>query len=595
MTTFNFSIYNASSYEINKKQTDFHHKFLDILQRLYQYCIFLFIIIKQLIIKSGLYTNTHESLTISAIFTRYIADHYQHHWFKTINSPISKYIIVKLATKQRTCLNFASYDYLGLTNVNTNIDTMMHQYSTYQCRSNPEMIESVEQELAQAFGKQYCVVANSGYTANYLFLKTLTLQYDLVISDKENHTSIRHGCSFAKHKIVIDRQKLEATLIKNSGKHILVVLEGIYSMTGQILDLSTILALKHQYKFHLYVDEAHSIGAIGPSISHYFSQSHAFNTDFANESIDYTFGTFSKAFNSHGGFILLNDKAQYHRLQAAKQALIDSNEYVDLPVISCQRILDNLPTVMLDASYTQLKQNTRYLMKQLCIHGFNVVNSPDSPVVCIQDYPYRLFPLVKHALDNGVALVVSGYPSTPHFHLCIIRICCSAHHTLSDIDYLMDVLCYKTPSQNHPPIPVHKLVNTSIETSLQNFAPSGPCGFYGKIPQYDMLVNRLSGLFNKQATIFVSDAYLGIIDMIDYCKKRALKYHMIDLSQLCSYKTEHDCVIGRFDIHGGFGCFMSFDSTSPFHDKLSLRTHVFSANSPAYIFHHNLSLIDSFA
>jgi serine palmitoyltransferase len=156
------------------------------------------------------------------------------------------------------------------------------------------------------------LILSMGFATNSTVIPALVKKGDLVISDQLNHTSIVYGarasgatvCPF-KHNDPHDLEKLLRRRIaqgdpktgKKWGK-IVVIVEGLYSMEGSICALPEIVALKRKYGFYLYLDEAHSIGAMGPSgrgICDYFG------IDYNN--IDILMGSFAKSFGSAGGYI----------------------------------------------------------------------------------------------------------------------------------------------------------------------------------------------------------------------------------------------------------------------------------------------------
>jgi hypothetical protein len=94
--------------------------------------------------------------------------------------------------------------------------------------------------------------------------------------------------------------------------------------------------------------------------------------------------------------------------------------------------------------HQSLKANIAMLRNKLKENNINVINHPDSPVVCIEDFPYKTTIIVDKAQRNGCSLVVSGHPAVPRFHNSIIRICCSALHTSDDYDFLLANLVRKT-------------------------------------------------------------------------------------------------------------------------------------------------------
>ena len=162
-------------------------------------------------------------------------------------------------------------------------------------------------------------------------------------------------------------------------KKILIVVEGVYSMEGTITPLPEIIALKKKYKAYLYLDEAHSIGALGPTgrgvVEH-------FGCD--PRDVDMLMGTFSKSFGAIGGYIAGSQKLiNYLRANSHASCYASS---MSPPV--CLQISKTLEIIMgLDGTnqgisrIKQLKENTIYFREKLMKMGFIVYGNSSSPVV----------------------------------------------------------------------------------------------------------------------------------------------------------------------------------------------------------------------
>ena len=151
-----------------------------------------------------------------------------------------------------------------------------------------------------------------GFATNALNLPMLLNKHTLVLSDEKNHASIILGLRLSKATVMVFKhnsvENLEKILRKaiihghpktrRPWKKIVVVVEGVYSMEGSIVRLPEILQLKQKYPFYIYLDEAHSVGAMGPNgrgVTDYFG--------IDPKEIDILMGTFTKSFGSAGGYI----------------------------------------------------------------------------------------------------------------------------------------------------------------------------------------------------------------------------------------------------------------------------------------------------
>jgi len=226
---------------------------------------------------------------------------------------------------------------------------------------------------------------------------------------------------------------------------VLLIVEGIYSMEGEILDLPQILALKRRYSFCLYVDEAHSIGAIGPEgggVADYYGYRSRWKecpprirNGWESEGIDVYMGTFSKSFAAAGGYV------------AGTRSLIsfirdNCPGYAAVPAMNSlctKQILDCLESGRLAIKAKALRENSIYFRKELAKMGVRTYgNTPDSPVV-----PVLLYNIVKMQFVSaemrrrGIAVVVVGFPAVP-MQFSRIRFCLSAGHTREMLDYALD-------------------------------------------------------------------------------------------------------------------------------------------------------------
>ncbi len=167
-------------------------------------------------------------------------------------------------------------------------------------------------------------------------------------------------------------------------KKILIIVEGIYSMEGSIVKLPEIIALKKKYKAYLFLDEAHSIGALGESgrgvVDYWGCNPH---------DVDVLMGTFSKSFGSAGGYIAGNkDLINYIRVNSHASCY---GTPMSAPII--QQIISSLECIMgLDGSsdgrkrIEQLAWNSHYFRQHLVKMGFIVYGNDDSPVVPVMIY-----------------------------------------------------------------------------------------------------------------------------------------------------------------------------------------------------------------
>ena len=185
------------------------------------------------------------------------------------------------------CLNLGSYNYLGFADdwknsCRTDVMQSTERWAISMCSSRLDcgtvaLHEELERSIASFVGKESAVVYSMGYGTNLNTVPVIMGEESLIISDALNHTSIINGARSSSSLIRVFRHNdpeqleeiLKEAIIEGQPRHhrpwkkILVMVEGIYSMEGAICKLPEIVKICKRYKAYIYVDEAHSIGALG--------------------------------------------------------------------------------------------------------------------------------------------------------------------------------------------------------------------------------------------------------------------------------------------------------------------------------------------
>lgn len=235
-------------------------------------------------------------------------------------------------------MNLASYNYLGFaSNEGPIFDKVIETVRHYgvSCASSRMELGTIpvhretEKLVAEFVGKEDAMIFGMGYGTNSTTIPALVGKGDLILSDSLNHSSLVYGCrgSGAKVKVFAHNnpKDLEKVIresiiegqprLNRPWRRILILVEGIYSMEGEIVKLPDIVAIKKKYKCYLYVDEAHSIGALG---SHARGVCDHWGVD--PKDVDILMGTFTKSFASVGGYIAA-DKAVVDYLRSRYENL----------------------------------------------------------------------------------------------------------------------------------------------------------------------------------------------------------------------------------------------------------------------------------
>lgn len=221
-------------------------------------------------------------------------------------------------------------------------------------------------------------------------------------------------------------------------RKILIVVEGIYSMEGEMVRLSEIVRLKKKYGAYLYLDEAHSIGALGATGRGVCEQQGVSPRD-----VDVMMGTFTKSFGSCGGYIA-GSAALVDYVRAASPA---SYHATAMSPPAARQIVASLTVISgRDGSdrggekLARLRQNANYFRAELMRRGFHVLGDMDSPVVPIMCYYAAKIPaLSRMCLERNLAVVLVGFPATA---LCLsrMRICISASHTREELENAVEII-----------------------------------------------------------------------------------------------------------------------------------------------------------
>ncbi|CAG0902622.1 unnamed protein product [Cyprideis torosa] len=361
----------------------------------------------------------------------------------------------------KRCINMGSYNYLGFSeNQGLCHETSKKSIQKYGVgmtsfrRELGDTLQLLELEdlVAEYIGTEAAMTFGMGFATNSLNIPGLLKKGDLVISDQCNHASLvlgmrLSGCAvnIFKHNDMKDLEKVLRNAIvfgdprtRRPWKRIIIVVEGIYSMEGSIVKLPEIMRLKKKYKAYLYVDEAHSIGAIGTSgkgVVDYFGLD--------VRDVDIMMGTFTKSFGAAGGYIA-GSKALIDHLKTVSHGWYYATSMsppVAQQIISAIRIIlgKDLPGEG-QRRIAQLLSNSRYLRQHLKRNGFPIIGDEDSPVVPLMFHTFHGPPTFSRKMrELGIATVVVGFPATKLFEQRA-RFCCSASHTKEMLDQTIDAI-----------------------------------------------------------------------------------------------------------------------------------------------------------
>jgi 8-amino-7-oxononanoate synthase len=360
-------------------------------------------------------------------------------YFRVISSAQDREVIIN----GRKILMLGSNSYLGLTNhpkIKEAARAAVAKYGT-GCAGSPfvngtlDLHVELEAKLAALVQKEAALVYSTGFQANLGVISALVGRGDYVFGDKSNHASIVEGCRLSLGKLIRfghkDMKALEKRLQEidaTAGK--LVVVDGVFSMEGDIIPLPELCRLAQQYGMAVMVDDAHATGVLGEKGAG--TASHFGLTD----QVHIIMGTFSKSLASLGGFIA-SDAATIEYLRHHSRPLIFSASMSPAnaaAVLAALEIMQSEPERM-----TQLWSNTLKMKEGLLSLGFNLGDSetPILPVYC-RDM-MTAFRLCKRLEEEGVFVNPIVPPAVPPSRE-LIRISLMATHTDAQIDFALDKL-----------------------------------------------------------------------------------------------------------------------------------------------------------
>lgn len=359
------------------------------------------------------------------------------------------------------CLNLGSYNYLGFAASDEyctpRVIESLKKFSPSTCSSRADggtimMHNELEKYVANFVGKPAAIVFGMGYVTNSAILPVLISKGGLIISDSLNHSSIVNGARGSGATIRVFQHNtpshLEEVLREQIAegqprthrpwKKIIVVVEGIYSMEGDLCKLPEIIAICKKYKAYSYLDEAHSIGAVGKTGR---GVCELLGVDPAD--VDILMGTFTKSFGSCGGYIAgSKELIQYlkHTSPAHLYATSMSPPAVQQIISAIKVILGEDGSCRGAQKLEQIRENSNFFRSELQSMGFEVLGDNDSPVMPIMLYnPGKIPAFSRECLKQNVAVVMSAFPATPLL-LARARICISASHTKEDLIKGLEVI-----------------------------------------------------------------------------------------------------------------------------------------------------------
>jgi len=296
-----------------------------------------------------------------------------------------------------------------------------------------DLHEEVEKKIALFKGKEAALLFSTGFLTNLGAIAALVAKEDVVITDRLDHASIVDGCRLSfgqtrkfRHN---DMEDLARLLRRDRARGKLIVVDGVFSMEGDIADLPTIVRLSKEYGARVMVDDAHATGVLGKNgrgTAEHFG---------LEDRVDIIMGTCSKSLASIGGFIAGSEEV-IHYVKHHARALIFS---ASLPPSAVATIGAAIDVINKEPERRErLWENTRKMKKGFQALGFDTGSSetPIIPIVVGDDF--RAFQMWKLLMENDIFANVAVSPAVPSGR-ALIRTSYMATHTDAQLDRVLDV------------------------------------------------------------------------------------------------------------------------------------------------------------
>lgn len=341
----------------------------------------------------------------------------------------------------KNVLMFGSNSYLGLTThpkVIEAAEAAVRKYGSSCSGSRflngtTDMHEQLEHNLAKFLNKEEALVFSTGFQVNLGVLPSVTQQGDALLLDRLNHASIYEGAKLSDASTVVfrhnDMQSLEKKLANlQDASHRLIVVDGIFSMEGNIAKLPEIVALAKKYNASVMSDCAHAIGVLG---DHGRGTPDHFGV---NDDVELIGGTFSKSLASLGGFVA-GDHETIQYIRHVARSLIFSASMTPSSTAATIAALDIMQSD--DSRRQKLWENTNYSLKRLKELGFDTGDA-ETPIIpiYIRDNT-KAYNMTMRLFEEGVFVNPVVAPAVAPTDT-LIRFSLMATHTFEQIDIAID-------------------------------------------------------------------------------------------------------------------------------------------------------------
>jgi 8-amino-7-oxononanoate synthase len=356
-------------------------------------------------------------------------------FFRKIESPQDSEVIVD----GRRLIMVGSNNYLGLTNhprVKEAAIKAIERFGSGCAGSrflngNLEIHEELEMKLARFFRKEASLVFATGYQTNLGAISALVGRNDVAIIDKYNHASIIDGCrlSFGEVKKFRhnDMKDLERVLDGTKGKGKLIIVDGVFSMEGDIADLPSIVELAKTYGARVMVDDAHAVGVLGNGgrgTTEHFQ---------LEDQVDLIMGTYSKSLAGIGGFVAGSEEV-VNFVKHVGRSMIFSASLAPSLVASVSAALDIIEEE--PELRANLWKNTQKMLRGYKSLGFDTGASETPVIPIIIGDRIKVFEMCKLLFEHGIFVNPVISPAVPPGRE-LLRTSYMATHTEEQLDRIL--------------------------------------------------------------------------------------------------------------------------------------------------------------
>ncbi|MEG1582196.1 MAG: pyridoxal phosphate-dependent aminotransferase family protein [Clostridia bacterium] len=348
-------------------------------------------------------------------------------------------IVVEMEGKREVMIG--SNNYLGLTSNEEVINATISAIKKFGTGCSGSrflngtltMHVELEKELAEFLQKEDCVTMSTGFQTNLGIISAIASRADVIMCDKENHASIYDACRLSYAELVRythnDMEDLENKLkLVPENKGILIVTDGVFSMSGEICNLPKLVELKKKYNARLMVDDAHGLGILG---AHGRGTAELFGLE---KDVDIIAGTFSKSLASLGGYCACSHQVADYIRHSSRPFIFSAS----ITPASVASALTSLRIIKREPERIKaLKDISDYMRKCLKDRGITFKESV-TPIIAIYTYePELTLTACKKLFDEGVYVNPVLPPATPVGE-CLIRTSYTATHTKALIEEAAD-------------------------------------------------------------------------------------------------------------------------------------------------------------